>query len=55
LEPIARLQLALELGEHDAKAFAESKGISVIEAKEQLALAKSLGRIASIANERGTR
>ena len=52
LDPMARLQLALELGDADAAAFATLKGLSVTEARCVLAHARSLGRVASAANAR---
>ena len=55
LEPMARVRLALDLGDADAHAVARSKGISVSDARRVLAAARSVGRIASVANARTVR
>ena len=55
LEPMARVWLALDLGDADVQAVATSKGISVSDARRVLAAARSVGRVASVANARMVR
>lgn len=52
LAPMARVRLALELGDADANLVAASKAISVSDARRLLAQARSIGRVPSIANAR---
>jgi hypothetical protein len=50
LEPARRIELALELGDADAALVAESRGLSLDEARRQLSRSRSIGRAASVAN-----
>jgi hypothetical protein len=55
LAPMARVRLALELGDADANLVATSRGVSVDEARRLLARARNLGRVPSVANVRSVR
>jgi hypothetical protein len=55
LAPMARVRLALELGDADAELVAKSRGVSLADARGLLAQARSIGRIPSIANARNLR
>ena len=55
LEPMARVRLALDLGDADVQAVATSRGVSASDARRVLAAARSVGRIASVANARTVR
>ena len=47
LDPAARIELALSLGEQDVTALAEARGISREEAKRVFARARAAGRVPS--------
>jgi hypothetical protein len=50
-EPFARLERALMLGDADVQAFATARGLSLDEARRTLALARTIGRVPSVAND----
>ena len=52
---MARVQLAPELGDADARLVATSRGLSIADARDLLAQARSIGRIPSVANARNIR
>jgi len=50
LDPLARVQLALELGDADAISLANARGMTVAEARSLCAASRGIGRVASVAN-----
>jgi hypothetical protein len=50
LEPVARMTLALELGDADAAFLARARGISLADARSLLAARRTVGRVPSIVN-----
>ena len=55
LSPLARLSLALELGDADAAAFGLARGLSPVESRRVLAHSRTVGRVPSVANGRDVR
>src|SRR5436190_2796202 len=50
LEPMARIALALALGEQDAGLLACARGITLAQARRRFAAGRALGRMPSVAN-----
>jgi len=50
LDPMARVALALALGDEDASALARARGITVAEARRIFAARRAAGRLPSVAN-----
>jgi hypothetical protein len=50
LHPMARVELALSLGDEDAMMLARARGIAVADARRLFAARRAAGRVASVAN-----
>ncbi len=52
LDPFARIELALALGDEDLSALMAVRGITRAEARRAFARARAVGRVPSVAGER---